>query len=133
MRRKKSLDLLGDLNPDLNSLLDIVFILLIFTMLAMQLGRFQLLNLNFPEIESHGSTNEKINDIKIYLLENGNIRVNSKDYSLPNWENAIEENWKEKIVIIASEKQVPFERFVLILDRIRKIQPKSIELGIKEK
>jgi biopolymer transport protein ExbD len=89
--------------------------------------------LNFPEIESLGSTNEKINDIKIYLLENGNIRVNSKDYSLPNWENAIEENWKEKIVIIASEKQVPFERFVLILDRIRKIQPKSIELGIKEK
>lgn len=133
MRRKKSLDLLGELNPDLNSLLDIVFILLIFTMLAMQLGKFQLMNLNFPEIESHGSADENLDDIKIYLLDTGDIRVNNKNFVLSNWETAIEESWKEKIVIIASEKQVPFERFVLILDRIRKIQPKSIELGIKEK
>lgn len=139
MRRKKSMDLLGETSPDMNSLLDIIFILLIFVMLSMQIGKFRLMDLDFPETEKQGASPEKRDSLKIYILDSGEVRVedpngdSSVNLDLGSWESAIEGNWKERKIVLATEKKVPFENFVLVLDRLQKIQPLSLELGLKEK
>lgn len=151
MRRKKTIDLLGDINPDMNSLLDIIFILLIFVMLSMQLGKFKLMDLDFPTSERKGSGKEESDSIKIYLLNGGLVKVSGQgsgssfnknqnfnsssqpNYSIDSWESAIQDHWKDKKIILATERKVPFEDFVQILERLQELQPVSLELGLKEK
>jgi biopolymer transport protein ExbD len=107
--------------------------LLIFTMLSMQIGKFQLMELDFPQVEKQGSTAERDDAIKIYILSEGVVMIGNQKHSLDAWHAVIQKSWKDKNIILASEKKVPYEHFVQVLEKIQAIQPKSLELGLKEK
>ncbi len=133
-RRRKSILLTGDITPDLNSLLDVIFILLIFTMVSMQIGKIHSIQLDVSEIEEIGAENQSEDLQSIYLLEEGALLFQSKKFALrgeENWEVILKPYISGKTVLLISEKKVPYEDFLYLLTKIRSMSPESIELGAK--
>lgn len=59
--------------------------------------------------------------------------VEKEKFSITDWESRISDSWQEKRIILAVERKVPYENFVKVLESIQRVQPKSLELGLKEK
>lgn len=140
MRRKKILDDLGNQTLDLNSLIDIVFILLIFTMLSMQLGRVKTLELDIPELKDSSKGIKKENVVEIHLNEKGELSLEGKLFSLrdesesntiPLWYRKLNGYPRPISLLILVDKKVYYDDFLYLLKYIQEVNPEFLQLGYK--
>jgi biopolymer transport protein ExbD len=105
---------------DLAPLIDVVFLLLIFFMLTFAIAG-QGLDLSLPQGESEAVQNEP--DLTVYIEVEGVIRIGKRTVALNELANELEvelKNRKNKLVILESHKNTPFELFTRVLDLARK-------------
>ena len=134
MRRKILPDSLVHQEIDLTSLFDVIFILLVFTMLAVQFEAIKTLDLDLPVIDSKGASSMPNDSQTVQLYADGTIKWNNALLRESEFERKInEKGFQQKKWNLLAEKKVEYENFVRILLMIQKIHPTTIELGIKEK
>ncbi|WCL47536.1 ExbD/TolR family protein [Leptospira sp. GIMC2001] len=133
MRKRSIADALNSSGPDLNSLLDVIFILLIFTMLAVQFGKFQIMELDLPSVNQKGNTNLD-EDRTIIYVQKDRYLLNELPISFEDLRKKSQaKEWQDKKVMIACEKDVTYQIFVDVLEIVKYSSPKELELGFKEK
>lgn len=134
MRRKIFSDQLLQSDLDLTSLLDVIFILLIFTMLAVQLETIRTIDLDLVEAESQAGSSIHLESNTIRILEDGSIGFRDKEINLSELKlELVKKEWQNLEWNIIVEKKVEFQNFVEILSLVRQTNPKTIDLGVKEK
>lgn len=134
MRRKIISDQHFQSDLDLTSLLDVIFILLIFTMLAVQLETIRTIDLDLVEADSQAGSSIKLESNTIRILTDGSIGFQDKEISLSELKlELVNKEWQDSEWNIIVEKKVEFQNFVEILSLIRQTNPKTIDLGVKEK
>lgn len=134
MRRKIFSDQLLQSDLDLTSLLDVIFILLIFTMLAVQLETIRTIDLDLVEAESQAGSSIKLESNTIRILTDGSIGFQDKEINLSELKlELVKKEWQNLEWNIIVEKKVEFQNFVEILSLVRQTNPKTIDLGVKEK
>ncbi|MCG9876119.1 MAG: biopolymer transporter ExbD [Leptospiraceae bacterium] len=134
MRRKIISDQHFQSDLDLTSLLDVIFILLIFTMLAVQLETIRTIDLDLVETESQAGSSIKLESNTIRILTDGSIGFQDKVISLSELKlELVNKEWQDSEWNIIVEKKVEFQNFVEILSLVRQTNPKTIDLGVKEK
>lgn len=134
MRRKIFSDQLLQSDLDLTSLLDVIFILLIFTMLAVQLETIRTIDLDLVEAESQAGSSIHLESNTIRILEDGSIGFQDKEINLSELKlELVKKEWQNLEWNIIVEKKVEFQNFVEILSLVRHTNPKTIDLGVKEK
>lgn len=134
MRRKIFSDQLLQSDLDLTSLLDVIFILLIFTMLAVQLETIRTIDLDLVETESQAGSSIHLESNTIRILEDGSIGFQDKEINLSELKlELVKKEWQNLEWNIIVEKKVEFQNFVEILSLVRQTNPKTIDLGVKEK
>lgn len=134
MRRKIFSDQLLQSDLDLTSLLDVIFILLIFTMLAVQLETIRTIDLDLVEAESQAGSSIHLESNTIRILEDGSIGFQDKEINLSELKlELVKKEWQNLEWNIIVEKKVEFQNFVEILSLVRLTNPKTIDLGVKEK
>lgn len=115
-------------------LIDIVFLLLIFFMLASEFVDYKTIDLVSP-IESQENIELKNLPIIIELSSSGAMMINDKKIEINNLSNFIEntrkENFSEK-VIINTDKSTKLNILVNVIDIIREIGIDKIALVTKE-
>ena len=115
-------------------LIDIVFLLLIFFMLASEFVDYKTIDLVSP-IESQENIELKNLPIIIKLSSSGAMIINDKKIEINNLSNFIEntrkENFSEK-VIINTDKNTKLNILVKVIDIIREIGIDKIALVTKE-
>jgi len=115
-------------------LIDIVFLLLIFFMLASEFVDYKTIDLVSP-IESQENIELKNLPIIIELSSSGAMMINDKKSEINNLSNFIEntrkENFSEK-VIINTDKNTKLNILVNVIDIIREIGIDKIALVTKE-
>ncbi len=134
MRRKLLPDSLVHQEIDLTSLLDVIFILLVFTMLAVQFEAIKTLDLDLAVVESQGTSSMPNDSQTVQLYSDGRIKWNDTLLTDIEFEKKIfEKSYSQKNWNLLSEKKVEYDNFIRILLMIQKTSPATIELGIKEK
>jgi biopolymer transport protein ExbD len=134
MRRKLIPDYFSQSELDLTSLLDVIFILLIFTMLAVQLETIRTIDLDLVEAETETGNSLKIESNTIRLYSDGRIGFQDEEISLSDLKLSLsKQEWQNLEWNVVVEKKVEFQNFAEILSIIKKTNPKTIDLGVKEK
>jgi biopolymer transport protein ExbD len=116
---------------DMSSLMDIIFILLIFVMLSMSFQKnFQSLEMNLPKSEVGEKTSDT--SIRIALKENGEIFIDEKP---SNWENLELElkNIENKEIQLSLEEKVYYGEFIRISEILKKLNLNKISLIVHKK
>lgn len=124
MRKRRS-------NPlDMSSLLDIIFILLIFSMLSMSFQKdFESIELNLPQEE--GNTKESFTTpIRIFLKENGELYFENKKITWTELESSIK-GLQERQFQLGIEKKVYYEDFIKLTSLLKKFGIEKIELLVE--
>ena len=111
---------LKDLIPDLTPMLDILFILLVFFMLAV--GQvFQTMDLNLPESTSQEITQAQMDNIIVLSLGNNENSYAINDKKIQNLEAFKQEILKtvqthsDQKIVLAGDRSVSLERLLNIL------------------
>jgi biopolymer transport protein ExbD len=118
-----------DSGIDMSSMMDIIFILLIFVMISVSFQKkFSHLELNLPSI-GQGQIAEEI-DVELSVFENGQIFLNKKEVKLSNLKVEMEIH-KEKNLSLNIEKKVPYETFIEISEILKSIGIHKVQLGLK--
>lgn len=134
MRRKLIPDYFSQSEIDLTSLLDVIFILLIFTMLAVQLETIRTIDLDLVEAETETGNSLKIESNTIRIHSDGRIGLQDEEISLIDLKLSLsKQEWQNLEWNVVVEKKVEFQNFAEILSIIKKTNPKTIDLGVKEK
>jgi len=120
-------------NPvDITSLLDIIFILLIFVMISVSFSKdYKFLEMDLP-ISQQGRSVDSI-DLTLNLRSNGEFLLDKKVVTEEDLEMLANSNKMEnKTVILNVEKKVPFEKFMQVVEILKKGKIKRLDLGVKE-
>lgn len=123
--RRKS----GDSAIDMSSLMDIIFILLIFVMMSISFAKnFKQLEIDLPKTNS-GSSELSV-DIQISVKENGKVFLDEKDSSLNELSYfANQGKFSNQTVSVNVEGKVPYESFLKVLDILKQAKIKKLNLG----
>ncbi len=116
-------------------LIDIVFLLLIFFMLASEFTDFKTIDLVSP-IESNKNIETKDQPINIKLFNNGNISVNNSSTNLEKFHKFMQEflkNNKSNKLIITTTSDTKINILINTIDIIRDLGIENIALITKEK
>ena len=116
-------------------LIDIVFLLLIFFMLASEFTDFKTIDMVSPS-QKNKEINKSDLPIIIELSENGNININSKEVKfneLPGIINKKLNNKKDNKVIVSTPTETKVNVLIKVVDTIRKLGIENIALITKEK
>ena len=116
-------------------LIDIVFLLLIFFMLASEFTDFKTIDLVSP-IESNKNIETKDQPINIKLFNNGNISVNNSSTNLKKFHKFMQEflkNNKSNKLIITTTSDTKINILINTIDIIRDLGIENIALITKEK
>ena len=116
-------------------LIDIVFLLLIFFMLASEFTDFKTIDLVSP-IESNKNIETKDQPINIKLFNNGNISVNKSSTNLKKFHKFMKEflrNNKSNKLIITTTSDTKINILINTIDIIRDLGIENIALITKEK
>ena len=124
-------------NIDINvaPLIDIVFLLLIFFMLASEFTDFKTIDMVSPN-QSNKEINETKLPIIIELSENGIININNKEIAFNNLSITVDEmltNKKINKVVISTPNETKVNVLIKIVDIIRNLGIENIALITKEK
>jgi len=119
----------GDSSIDMSSLMDIIFILLIFVMMSVSFAKnFKQLEIDLPK--SQTGTSELSPDTQISIKENNKIYLDETEISLDKLSVLAKEGkLSNQVVSINVEKKVPYEFFIKILDILKQARIKKMNLG----
>lgn len=109
-----------ELSVNITSMIDVIFILLVFFMVSTQFKKSSL-PLELPTTEESVSSEED-NSIKILSVNNESIELDQEEISLAELEEKLSELYEANPQIAISlecDKNVPFERVVQILSKIQ--------------
>ena len=123
-------------NIDINvaPLIDIVFLLLIFFMLASEFTDFKTIDMVSPN-QSNKEINETKLPIIIELSENGIININNKEIAFNKLSITVDEmltNKKINKVVISTANETKVNVLIKIVDIIRNLGIENIALITKE-
>ena len=116
-------------------LIDIVFLLLIFFMLASEFTDFKTIDMVSPS-QINKEINKSNLPIIIELSENGNININNKEVKfneLPGIINKKLNNKKDNKVVVSTPTETKVNVLIKVVDTIRKLGIENIALITKEK
>ena len=116
----------------MSSLLDIIFILLVFSMLSMSFQEeFESLEINLPQGE--GSTQKfKENPVRIYIKENGEVYFQNQKVTWKELESSLAKLENKQILFqIGIEKKVYYEEFIKLNILLKKFGIQKIQLLIQ--
>ena len=118
----------------LTSLLDIVFILLIFIMVGASFTRpRKFVELDLPRALKTSAHRERAK-VNITILENGAIRLNNQAANLKLLEvMALQGKFREEIAVIRSHRLAPFELFVKIVSVLRSGNCRKLRIEAQNK
>jgi biopolymer transport protein ExbD len=116
-------------------LIDIVFLLLIFFMLASEFTDFKTIDMVSPN-QKNTEINKSDLPIIIELSENGIININSKEVKLNELSEIINEklnNKKDNKVVVSTPNETKVNILIKVVDTIRSLGIENIALITKEK
>lgn len=119
----------GDSTIDMSSLMDIIFILLIFVMMSVSFAKnFKQLEIDLPKSQS--GTSELSPDIQISIKVNEKIYLEEKEITLDELSNfASQGNFRDKVVSVNVERKVSYESFLQVVDILKQARIKKLNLG----
>lgn len=119
----------SDSSIDMSSLMDIIFILLIFVMMSVSFAKnFKQLEIDLPK--SQNGTSELSPDKQISIKENDKIYLDETEISLDKLSDLAKEGkFSNQVVSVNVEKKVPYESFLKILDILKQARIKKLNLG----
>ncbi|WP_061248096.1 ExbD/TolR family protein [Leptospira alstonii] len=131
-RTRKSL-LEGDDSPlDMTSMLDVVFILLIFVMVAMSFQKeVHSIPVALPKTtaETGGSDTKR----EVFLLKDGNIRYAERDFTETDWKQIVSRGeFQNHVVWIYGDENVGYGKFVFVLNSLKNSNLKELHLAVKK-
>ena len=117
----------------LTPIIDVVFILLIFFMLASNFNKIGELRMDMSK-ESSQSSNEDIEVIKLSVEQTNSVMSNGKRYDddelLTMIRLAIKEANRYSIVLTARD-DVTYQRYLTVMNYLRKNKIENVTIGIK--
>ena len=117
----------------LTPIIDVVFILLIFFMLASNFNRIGELRMDMSK-ETSQSSNEDIKVIKLTVEEGNSVLSNGKEYDddelLPMIRLAIKESDRYSIILTA-KSNVTYQRYLTVMNYLKKNKIENVTIGIK--
>ena len=129
IKKKKNIEI------NVAPLIDIVFLLLIFFMLASEFTDFKTIDMVSPS-QINKERNKSNLPIIIELSENGNININNKEVKfneLPGIINKKLNNKKDNKVVVSTPTETKVNVLIKVVDTIRKLGIENIALITKEK
>jgi len=109
-----------ELNINITSMIDVIFILLIFFMVSTQFKKTSL-PLDLPKTENSTTTTED-NSEKILAVNKDTIKLGEQEILMENLESELSEIYKKNPEVsfsIECDKTVEFERVVQILTKLQ--------------
>ena len=117
----------------LTPIIDVVFILLIFFMLASNFNKIGELRMDMSK-ESSQSSNEDIKVIKLSVEQTNSVMSNGKRYDddelLTMIRLAIKEANRYSIVLTAKD-DVTYQRYLTVMNYLKKNKIENVTIGIK--
>jgi len=117
----------------LTPIIDVVFILLIFFMLASNFNKIGELRMDMSK-ESSQSSNEDIKVIKLFVEQSDSVVSNGKRYDddelLTMINLAIKEANRYSIVLTAKD-DVTYQRYLTVMNYLKKNKIENVTIGIK--
>ena len=105
---------------NITSLIDVLFLLLIFFMISSTFVEQPGMRLELPE--SKPSTTEKIRDLVLEITADGSLILNDNPVSLDNLEKQLKEmlpRLEEKSIVLKADKTIPHGTVVKVMDIAR--------------
>jgi biopolymer transport protein ExbD len=118
---------------DFHGLIDVIFILLIFTMLAIQFDRFRFLELDFAQTDRVSKGTSPNQKILIQISETGDLFWNEEKISEQDLKDRLNQDKSIHRFVIACERKSEFQIFARVLEMIQSANPESIELALKSR
>lgn len=116
---------------DMSPFMDIIFILLIFVMLSISFQKkFTVMEMDLPS--SIGSSEATEADLEISVLANGKIMTENKEILLEDLITNIKKNPPSRLRL-NGEKELSYENFIRITEKIKESGLEKIDLGLKLK
>lgn len=118
MKRFKSGRRKAEIN--ITSLIDVVFILLIFFMIGSTFEK-PVMKVALPEAESGTPIREK--NVEIIVNKDGNVYIGTQSYSLAELEAFLQKRTAENpnaAAFISCDKDLAFQKFVAVMDVLNK-------------
>ena len=114
---------------DMSSLMDIIFILLIFVMMRVSFAKnFKQIEIDLPKSETGSS--EFSPDIQISVKAEDKFYLEQKEISIGELSQfAASGKFSNQIVSVNVSKKVPYESFVKVLDILKQGKIKKLNLG----
>ena len=117
----------------LTPIIDVVFILLIFFMLASNFNKIGELRMDMSK-ESSQSSNEDVKVIKLFVEQSDSVVSNGKRYDddelLTMINLAIKEANRYSIVLTAKD-DVTYQRYLTVMNYLKKNKIENVTIGIK--
>tara|TARA_B100000035_G_scaffold63895_1_gene51785 strand:+ start:89 stop:475 length:387 start_codon:yes stop_codon:yes gene_type:complete len=118
----------------LTPIIDVVFILLIFFMLASNFNKVGELNMDLSK-ETSQSSNDDVKLIKLEVRQDNSVMSKGKLYDdnelLTMLRIAIKEAQRYAIVVTAKD-EVTYQRYLTLMSFLKKNNIENVSLGIKE-
>lgn len=113
----------------MSSLMDIIFILLIFVMMSVSFAKnFKQIEIDLPKSETGSS--EFSPDIQISVKAEDKFYLEQKEISIGELSQfAASGKFSNQIVSVNVSKKVPYESFVKVLDILKQGKIKKLNLG----
>ncbi len=92
--------------------------------------KFSVMEMDLPS--TSGSTEAIEADLEISVLADGSILVDNKEISLDNLVSNIKENPPSRLRLNA-ERQLSYENFIHITEKLKETGLEKIDLGLKQK
>lgn len=118
----------------LTPIIDVVFILLIFFMLASNFNKVGELEMDITK-ESSKSSNEDIKIIKLLIRQDNTILSKGKVYEDPDIISMLRtatQNIDKFAIVLTSKKDVTYQRYMNVMSFLKENEMENISIGIKE-
>ena len=118
----------------LTPVIDVVFILLIFFMLASNFNKVWQINMEMTK-ESSSATNEDIKIIKLLIQQDQTVLSDGKVYNDNDLLIMIKlaiKDVSEYSIILTSKNDVTYQRFLSIMSFLKKNKLNNIRIGLKK-
>lgn len=118
----------------LTPVIDVVFILLIFFMLASNFNKVGQINMEMTK-ESSSATNEDIKIIKLLIQQDQTVLSDGKVYNDNDLLIMIKlaiKDVSEYSIILTSKNDVTYQRFLSIMSFLKKNKLNNISIGLKK-
>jgi biopolymer transport protein ExbD len=121
-------------NINITPLIDVVFLLLLFFILTTTFTSLPGFKINLPKSQS--ASQEKTNNINIFISEEGQISFDSKQINIKDLELILKEKAKigtDQMVIISADQNSKHGLIVNIMDKIKESGFSKITIATRKK